>query len=110
MNDQEKAQACANAFRPLVEPPKVPPWRKTVVTNVEIRCDLERADDREAMELLEILRDHRQLDRYRFRIHRERETLCVHCKSTPDEDVNGYPWCCGKAQAEADALGLKQAD
>ncbi len=52
MNDEQKAQACADAFKPLVEPPKVPPWRKVVVVNVRIECDLEQADEQVRVDAL----------------------------------------------------------
>lgn len=106
MTDDEKAKACADAFKPLVTPKPPPPWRETSVVNVQVRIDLDQASNRETEMVLKAVKELLKSDGLQVYVHRERLTLCRYCKMTPDEDVNGYPWCCGRAQDEARALGI----
>jgi hypothetical protein len=96
--------------------------KKKILSEVTISCDPPRvpyyiqnkgpeavADYYESWirEFDEFIRDHRSQDPVSLNVEREYQDVCSHCGYEWDEDENGLPCCCDKAQAEYEEARLK---
>ena len=48
----------------------------------------------------DFIRDHRSQDPVSLNVEREYKDVCSHCRHEWEEDENGKPLCCDKAQIE----------